>query len=685
MTATPTPTDERVQALPDAGPDRPWGPPVVVASVLGMLLAALVGGASPHEAVEGVPDAGPAVGWGLLVARLVAEGAALATVGLLLLGAVLLPNREGRLIGSGFQGVRLAALPAGLWAAASFVQFLLTSADVLARPVHEVLAPEVLRASVDLLPQARALLIQAGLAALVAVVARLTLHAGLALALLAGSLVAIAPPLLEGHAAAAGDHMLAVSSVVIHVVALALWVGGLGALLWVRRRSPQSTALHIAATRFSTLALWCAVLVGLSGVVNAALRLQSVSALLSTGYGGLVALKAAAFFALVAAGAAHRSRTLPQFPSDRRAFARLAAGELLLMAATVGLAVALGRTPTPVPLDEGVDGAVDLEILRSVLGFDPPPPPSAWNYLVQVQVDGFFLTFVGVAAVLYVQGVLALRRRGDRWPVGRTVSWFGGLAVVLYATCGGLGAYSHILFSAHMFAHMLLSMLAPILLVLGAPTTLALRTLPAGSQVAADRGPRQALLGVLHSRPVAVLTHPVVAGVIFVGSLFGLYFTPLLDWLMNSHLGHSAMAAHFLAVGSLFFYVLVGIDPSPRPLPHLARVGLLFVVMPFHAFFSVILMGTDEVLAPTYYQRVGDPYSVGLLEDQHLGGSIGWAMGEAPMVLVLIAVFIAWIRADEREARRRDRASDRAVARGEEDELAAYNAWLADLDKRSRG
>lgn len=674
----PTPTRS-----PQPTADRPWGPPVVAAAALGLLAAALVGGGSPHRATDGVPDAGPAVGWGLLVTRLVSDGAAITTVGLLLTGAVLLPNREGNLVGSAIRAVRLSALPAAVWAVASAVQFCLTTADILALPVLDALKPDVFRSAMDLLPQSRALAVQAVLAAVLAGLVRLTLRAGVALALLALALLTAVPPLLTGHSASAADHMLAVSSLTIHVVAVTLWVGGVGALLWLWRRSAQSTAMEVATRRFSTLALWCAVLVGLSGMVNAWVRLGGVSELLSTGYGGLVSLKAAAFFALVAAGARHRARTIPLFGTDRRAFARLAAAELLLMSATIGLAVALARTPTPVPLDEGPDPAVDLAVLRSVIGFDPPPPGSVLNYLTQYSVDGFFLTGVVVAGLLYAIGLQVLRRRGDAWPVGRSVVWYLGLAVVLYATCGGLGAYSHLLFSAHMVSHMLLSMVAPILLVLAAPVTLALRTLPAGASDT-DLGPRQALLGLLHSRPVAVLTHPVVAAVLYIGGLFGLYFTPLLDWLMGLHLGHSLMAMHFLLSGMLFFYVLVGIDPSPHKLPHLARVGVLFAVMPFHAFFSVAIMSSSTLLAAGYYDKLNYLSPAGRLDDQHLGGGLGWAISELPVVLVLIAIFVAWVRADEREAKRRDRASDRSVARGEEDELAAYNAWLRQMNERSR-
>jgi cytochrome c oxidase assembly factor CtaG len=223
--------------------------------------------------------------------------------------------------------------------------------------------------------------------------------------------------------------------------------------------------------------------------------------------------------------------------------------------------------------------------------------------------------------------------------------------------------------------------------VLGAPVTLALRTLP-GPRVAGELGPRQMLLAVLHSRVAKVVLHPLFAFALFVGSLYGLYFTPLFATLMRNHLGHVAMEFHFLTVGFLFFFVLVGIDPAPVRLPSIARIGLLFAAMPFHAFFSVAIMGGDTVLARGYFRALDRPYSTNLLGDQHLGGGIGWALGELPVLLVLGAVFVQWTRTDARDAARFDRDADRASRRAAsgntpvDDELSRYNAYLASLAER---
>jgi cytochrome c oxidase assembly factor CtaG len=257
-----------------------------------------------------------------------------------------------------------------------------------------------------------------------------------------------------------------------------------------------------------------------------------------------------------------------------------------------------------------------------------------------------------------------------------------------------------VLFSVHMIQHMALNMVVPILGVLGAPITLALRTLPTTS----SRGgtpPRQALLGLLHSWPVRLVTHPLVASALFVFSLYGLYFSGLFEASMRNHWGHLAMQAHFLASGGLFFWVLVGIDPTPRRLPHAARLPLLFVVMVFHAFFGVVLLSGTSIIGESYFAALHRSWGRSLLEDQQFGGGIAWSLGEPVTLLVILIVVLQWLRADEREARRFDRAADRAENRAAaraaappsaeppedpvDDELAAYNARLLALHQRAEG
>jgi cytochrome c oxidase assembly factor CtaG len=356
---------------------------------------------------------------------------------------------------------------------------------------------------------------------------------------------------------------------------------------------------------------------------------------------------------------------------------RVAAVEVLVMAATVGLAVGLSRTPTPATTLGDTSRAADL------LGFSLPPAPDAARLALGWLPDGFAITFLVVAGGLYAAGLRALSRRGDRWPVGRTLAWYAGLLVFAWSTIGGLGLYSHVLFSAHMVAHMTLSMIAPIGLVLGAPITLALRALP-GRRVSKERGLRQQLQQLLQSRVVQLLSQPLVAAGLFVLSLYGLYFTSLFGVLMANHLGHVLMELHFLAVGFLFFWVLVGVDPSPHRWHPFARIGLLLVVMSFHSFFAIALMNTQTVLADSYYRGLHRGYATGLLADQHLGAGISWALGEVPILLVIAAIFVQWVRSDHREAQRVDRAAERTGRSSELDSYNDYLARLAEADSRKK-
>ena len=238
------------------------------------------------------------------------------------------------------------------------------------------------------------------------------------------------------------------------------------------------------------------------------------------------------------------------------------------------------------------------------------------------------------------------------------------------------------MFSVHMGSHMLLSMLVPILLVLGGPVTLALRALPP-SRPGDDGGPgldgpREWLLSLIASPVSRVLTQPVVSLALFVGSFYALYFSSIFDAALPYHWAHQLMNLHFVVVGSLFFWPIIGVDRAPRPLPHVARLALLLASMPFHAFFGVALLGRDTVIGARFFGDLALPWVPDLLADQSLGGGIAWAAGELPLLAVVIALLVQWSRHDEREGARHDRHADRD---GDAD-LAAYNAMLADLARR---
>ncbi|MEV7192347.1 cytochrome c oxidase assembly protein [Streptomyces sp. NPDC093510] len=310
-------------------------------------------------------------------------------------------------------------------------------------------------------------------------------------------------------------------------------------------------------------------------------------------------------------------------------------------------------------------------------GMNMDLPPFTLGRGLELSADPFFLIGCLVALALYGWGVARLVRRGDKWPVGRTISFVIGILTVLLVMCTKLNDYGMVMFSVHMVQHMVISMLSPILLLLGAPITLALRALPVASR--GSKGPREWLLWLLHSRYIKIITHPAFTIPLFIASLYALYFTPLFDTLMGSKPGHIGMMVHFLAVGLVFFWPIMGVDPGPHRPGYIMRMLELFAGMPFHAFFGIALMMATQPMIGTYMHP---PASLGIdaLEDQEAAGGIAWAFSEIPSVVVLVALLFQWRRSEDREARRKDRAADRDGDK----ELEAYNAYLASLAARGR-
>ncbi|WP_327174416.1 cytochrome c oxidase assembly protein [Streptomyces sp. NBC_01335] len=311
-------------------------------------------------------------------------------------------------------------------------------------------------------------------------------------------------------------------------------------------------------------------------------------------------------------------------------------------------------------------------------GMNMDLPPFTLGRGLALSADPFFLVGCLAALALYGWAVVRLRRRGDAWPVNRIVFFVVGVLSIALVMCTRLNDYGMVMFSVHMIQHMVISMLSPILLLLGAPVTLALRALPVARR-RGGKGPRELLLMLLHSRYMKIITHPVFTIPLFIASLYALYFTPLFDFLMGSEPGHLAMMVHFLAVGLVFFWPIMGIDPGPHRPGYVMRMLELFAGMPFHAFFGIALMMASQPMVESYKHP---PASLGVdaLSDQSWAGGIAWAFSEVPSVLVLIALVFQWYRSDQRLAKREDRAADRDG----DQELAAYNAYLASLQTRGR-
>jgi len=663
----------REAALHPAATTRSTGGLLVVAGGFAGLVAASLAALSATQALVllGLPDPGALTTYGVPAVTAVGEVAAVLAVGFVLFAAFLVPpQRSGVLDVDGYRSLRTAGTAASVWCVCAVLLVPLSLSDASGQPLSAVLDPAVIVSSVGKVDEASSWALTAAIAFVLAVGCRVVLRWGWTPALLGVGVLSLLPLGLSGHSSAGGSHDVATNSLVLHIVAASLWVGGLAALLAHARRDGAHT--DVAARRFSTMALGALAVMGVTGVLNAAVRVPP-SDLVTTTYGRLVLAKTAALVVLGVLGWAQRRRSvvaLAADPADRGPLMRLAGVELLVLTATIGLAVGLGRTPPP-------QAAVLPSLTQVVLGYELAGPPTFARLAFDWRFDLIFGTTALVLAALYAIGVRRLHRRGDAWPVGRTAAWLTGCVVLLVATSSGIGRYSTAVFSVHMASHMILSMLVPVLLVLGGPITLALRALPvAGSR--GVPGPREWIVTVLNSRLTHTLTHPVIALALFVGSFYALYFGGLFDAAVASHPAHVLMNAHFLVSGYLFYWLAIGVDPAPRTLPPVGKLGLVFAALPFHAFFGVILMGSRQLLGGEFYRSLGLSWNSDLLGDQRLGGGIAWAAGELPLLLVMLALLVQWSRADEKVAKR----TDRAAAADDDAELAAHNAMFADLRRR---
>ncbi len=608
----------------------------------------------------------------LEISKFLSLASGITTIGLLLAIAFFLNEIEGKL-GDRAKALRsFASIAALTWAIATGLSIIATLANILGTDLSEALDPTSLRSFISQVTLGKYMFAQLCLALLVAsVVIRIKGVAG-ANALLLLSLVAIIAPVFESHSASSGSHALAIGSLVVHVIAISLWVGGLVAITFLKADDRA-----IALPRFSALALWAAIAVSASGTANAWARLNFQNAW-SSDYARIVFLKILLTAVLIFLGYLNRRQLKGSLKLNGKQLGRLLSVEVLIMAVTTFVGSKLSTMQPPVRADSS-----QLDPGLVVAGIATPPPPNLWRLISLYDPDALMIGILVTAVALYIRGVIILTRRGDKWPVGRTVAFALGISAIDYATSGGLGVYAKFSFEYHMIAHMLLGMVAPIGIVLGAPITLALRTLPQG-RTSEERGVRGTLIALLHSKPAAVFTNPISALALFDGSLFVLYMTPLFGNLMQSHLGHLVMSAHFLLAGILFFHVIIGIDPNPRKVPYIVRIVILFAAMSIHAFFAIALISTSTLLDQGYFASLQTPWNLDLLADQHAGGSVAWAMGEIPILLALVATFIQWMRDDSRETKRIDRNEARLAAMGEPDELAQYNAYLSSLAEQDR-
>jgi cytochrome c oxidase assembly factor CtaG/putative copper export protein len=654
---------------------RPQKLPLILAAIAVVAVvipAGLLGGAFAAP-VTGLPDAGTLVRWGLPIVQAIHDLAAASTVGLLVVAATIIP--EARHTSRRITAARYACACGVVWVVAGLVGLVFSFSSLSGTPLTDPGFGIQLQTFLFQLEFLRVAAISTGLALIVTIGSAVVQRRSGILALAAISILAVVPLALAGHAAGAADHDTAVNSLAVHLVSAVLWMGGLLALAMLRPL--LGTALGVSVRRYSTLAGWCFGAVAVSGVANAWIRVGSISNL-ATAYGVLVTLKVVALMVLGLAGWQQRSRVVNRIGADPlagRLFARLALFELVVMGAAFALGTALSRSAPPVA------GApiVSADPAYALTGYPPPAGPlTALGWFTLWRIDWLWLAVAVTAVTLYLAGVRRMRGRGDSWPMLRTICWVLGWAIFVWATCGAPGVYGSVLFSMHMVMHMTVSMAAPILMVLAAPVTLALRT--AAPRHDNTLGPRELLLALVHSRFLAVIGNPVVAAVIFFGTLIVFYYSPLFELALRTHTGHILMTTHFLLAGYLFAWVLVGIDPGPKRWPPPLLLIILFGTISFHAFFGVALTTGTTLLAPTFFQSLHLPWRVDLLADQRTGGAVAWGIGELPTLILALLVTLAWVRSDSAESTRLDRQADR----DDDAELKAYNAHLTAVSERSR-
>ncbi|WP_442911258.1 cytochrome c oxidase assembly protein [Leifsonia sp. 197AMF] len=488
------------------------------------------------------------------------------------------------------------------------------------------------------------------------------------------AMATVVPMAQQGHSAEAAGHDAAVTSFGLHVLFAAIWLGGLVTLIVVKQRLGNGRLVTVLE-RYSTVALICFVVVAASGYVNAELRVGTLAEL-ATPYGILVLVKVAALVVLGLFGLTQRRYLIGRLKQsgEPRSFWWIVVAELAFMGIASGVAAALARTVTPVPETRAAT-PTPAEILTG----EKLPPALTWDRLfTSWNFDLLWVLACAFGLFLYFAGVWRLRKRGDAWPIYRTVLWTLGIVLLFYITNGGVNVYEKYLFSAHMSAHMVLTMGVPLLLVPGAPITLAARAIRKRRD--GSRGGREWLLLAVHSRFAGVISNPIVAAILFAGSLWVFYYTPVFRWATTDHIGHEWMIVHFLITGYLFVQSLIGIDPVKYRLPYPFRLLLLLLTMAFHAFFGLSIMQMHGLLLADWFGAMGRTWGDSPLVDQQAGGGIAWSIGEIPTVILAIVVAIQWSRSDERETKRRDRNADRTG----EAELRAYNERLARMADRDR-
>ncbi|MGO1543826.1 MAG: cytochrome c oxidase assembly protein [Gulosibacter sp.] len=654
-----------------------WGPAGLLATAVVLMLLALAygGGAAPL----GVGDPGPIVRWGAPASRLAYNLTAALTIGALVIAIWACSRKEPEFE----RAMSLAQGGAAAWTVSTIAAALFAYLDISAVPFSfDASFGQGLWFYLTTLEVGQlwlmAIVMSAALSTFV-FAARSRWGTFLTTAL---AFLTLWPIASLGHAAGAEFHNTAVGGITLHYTGAAVWLGGLVVVAILALGAPARRRLPLIE-RYSQLALVAFIVTGTSGLVASWVNIGDWDLVFSSEYGHITLLKAALLVVLGVFGVFQRRYFIDRMQANVEArksithpLTWLLGVELFIMGAVSGAAAALGRTPSPQP-QVTAEELAEPTPAQLLSGEQLPPPFEFSRLFTEWRLDPIWTLLAVMGLVFYYLGVARLRRRGDKWPWWRVAAITIGILVLLYNVNGALLVYGRFQFSFHMTEHMILSMIIPIFIVLGAPMTLLLRTVKPRHD--GSMGMREWVLHLVHSKWALFFSHPIVAGINFALALLTFYFTPLFRWATYDHVGHMWMIAHFLIVGYLFVESLIGDDPSRTRAPYPARLISLILVMTFHAFFGLAVMTGTGLLVAEWYGATGRTWGPeSALLDQQQGGAIAWGLGEFPTVILAVIVGLQWARSDEKLAKREDRRAQK----NEDAELRAYNERLKSLAER---
>ena len=285
-----------------------------------------------------------------------------------------------------------------------------------------------------------------------------------------------------------------------------------------------------------------------------------------------------------------------------------------------------------------------------------PAAPDAAAFVLDWSFDPTIWLPLAASAAAYLWAVRRVDGAHPANPVPRDRPAFFllGLAAIAVALQSGIERYDTTLFSVHMVQHVILIFLAAPAIALSAPITLVLRVATPGVR-------RRWVLPVLHSRVVRVLGHPLVAWLLFTAVMWGTHFSPLFDAALENPWLHDLEHVLYLGSSVLFWWPMVGRDPSPWRMGYPARLLFMFLEMPFNSFLGVAILFSTTVLYP-HYATTGRLWGPTPLEDQQAAGAIMWGFGDAGFLLAMLLATAAWMRHDEAATRRRESAEDARAA-----------------------